>query len=95
MTPQHPDDLPAIADALGSLMPDERGEASAVRSGRISIPALDGVDTLVEAVSRMRSADITLVEVVLRRPSLDDVFFALTQEPATRPGDTSAADVPL
>jgi ABC-2 type transport system ATP-binding protein len=93
MTPQHPDDLPAIAEALGSLMPDERGEASAVRSGRITIPALDGVDTLVEAVRRMRSADITPAEVVLRRPSLDDVFFALTREPATRPGDNSAADV--
>src|SRR5215218_1942081 len=62
-------------------------------SGRITLPARDGADTLVEALRRLGSANIELVDVVLRRPSLDDVFFALTNESATRTSDPAAAAV--
>lgn len=93
ITPLDPQDLPAMADALGSLLSEEHRLALTFDSGRITIPALDGADTLVEALRRMGSANIEVVDVVLRRPSLDDVFFALTQEPATRTGVRSAAAV--
>jgi ABC-2 type transport system ATP-binding protein len=93
ITPQDPQDLPAIADALGSLLPDEHRVALTFHSGRIAMPAPDGVHTLVEALRRVDSASIELEDVALRRPSLDDVFFALTKESATRAADRSAADV--
>ncbi|MGH3557115.1 MAG: ATP-binding cassette domain-containing protein, partial [Mycobacterium sp.] len=63
ITPQDPHDLPAMADALGSLLPDAHRAAPAFHSGRITIPALDGVDTLVEALRRIGSANIELVDV--------------------------------
>jgi ABC-2 type transport system ATP-binding protein len=91
ITPQDPRDLPAMAVALGSLLPEKHRLTLTFDSGRITIPALDGADTLVEAVRRVGSANIDLVDVVLRGPSLDDVFFDLAEESATRMG--SAADV--
>jgi ABC-2 type transport system ATP-binding protein len=78
-----PSDLPAMATALGALLPDHSRAALAVSSDRIILPAPDGANTLIEALGRLRDADIELVDVVLRRPSLDDVFFALTTGPGT------------
>jgi ABC-2 type transport system ATP-binding protein len=83
ITPKDPRDLPAVAVALGSLLPDGHRLDQAGDSGQITLPAPDGADTLVEALRRLGSANIELVDVVLRRPSLDDVFFALTKESAT------------
>ena len=45
------------------------------------------------SLRRLGSANIELVDVVLRRPSLDDVFFALTNESATRTSNPAAATV--
>ena len=93
ITPKDPQDLPAMAAALGSLLSDEHRLEQTTDSGRITLPARDGADTLVEALRRLGSANIELVDVVLRRPTLDDVFFALTNESATRTGDPAAAAV--
>jgi ABC-2 type transport system ATP-binding protein len=94
ITPRDPHDLPAMAIALGSLLPEEHSLEQSAQSGRITLPALDGADTLVEALRRLGSADIELVDVVLRRPSLDDVFFALTTQSAKQSGDPAADVVP-
>ncbi len=93
ITPKDPQDLPAMAAALGSLLPDEHRLEQSTDTGRITLPARDGADTLVEALRRLGSANIELVDVVLRRPSLDDVFFALTNESATRTSNPAAATV--
>ena len=42
------------------------------------MPAPDGANTLIEALRRLDSANIKLADVAMRRPSLDDVFFAFT-----------------
>jgi ABC-2 type transport system ATP-binding protein len=47
-----------------------------------------GSDALVDAVRRLDAACVTIAGLSLRRPSLDDVFLALTG----RPVDESAAD---
>jgi ABC-2 type transport system ATP-binding protein len=77
-------DLPAIAAALGRLLPDENRVALTDASDRIAIPAPGGARTLVEAMSRLDAANIEFVDVSLRRPSLDDVFLFLTKESAER-----------
>ncbi|MEU4341615.1 ATP-binding cassette domain-containing protein [Nocardia sp. NPDC023852] len=76
-------DLPAIAAALGSLLPQENRAALTADADRIAIPAPDGAKTLAEALRRLDSAGVELVDIALRRPSLDDVFLQLTGHLAT------------
>jgi ABC-2 type transport system ATP-binding protein len=80
IVPRHLRDLPAIAEALGSLLPENDRAALTTASDRIAMPALDGPNTLVEALHHLSAANIELVDIALRRPSLDEVFFALTTE---------------
>ncbi|HKI56451.1 MAG TPA: ATP-binding cassette domain-containing protein [Trueperaceae bacterium] len=72
---ERPDDLGRAVDALE----DVGGEAQVEREAlRVSLPAPNGARTLLEAVRRLDAADVGLVDVGLRRPSLDEVFLALT-----------------
>jgi ABC-2 type transport system ATP-binding protein len=87
IVPRHLKDLPAMADALGSLLPEENRTALTPASDRISMPAPEGPTTLVQALSQLGAANIELRDIALRRPSLDEVFFALTTE---NKGDTAA-----
>ncbi len=69
-------DIPQVRQILadmGELMTGEMGD-----EGPMTIAAPDGVDTLTKIVLRLEAADIPLADISLRRPSLDDVFFALT-----------------
>jgi ABC-2 type transport system ATP-binding protein len=79
LVPRDVRDLPAMAEALGSLLPKEGVVDLSAESGRISIPAPGGPATLMEAMWRLRAAEIELADVALRRPTLDDVFLALTK----------------
>ena len=45
---------------------------------QLSLCANDGVNTLTTVVKRLDEAGIALADISLRRPSLDDVFFAVT-----------------
>ncbi|MEL6604859.1 MAG: ATP-binding cassette domain-containing protein [Cyanobacteria bacterium J06614_10] len=70
------DDLPKVKHLLadmGDLLMGEMGEA-----GPIAIAAPEGANTLTDIVLRLESAGVPLADISLRRPSLDDVFFALT-----------------
>jgi ABC-2 type transport system ATP-binding protein len=49
---------------------------------QLSLCASDGVNTLTTVVKRLDEADIALADISLRRPSLDDVFFAVTRRGA-------------
>lgn len=80
IVPRHPRDLPAAAEALGSLLPRRNRAALTTTSDRIAMPAPDGPNTLTQALYRLNEADIDLLDVALRRPSLDEVFLALTTE---------------
>ena len=90
IVPKDPKELPAMAEALSSLLPYEK---PTLASDRIAIPAPDGANTLMEALRRLDVANIDVADVALRRPSLDDVFIALTKKPATRAAGGSAAEV--
>ena len=81
IVPKDPADLPAIATALTPMLPDEARAAMSLDVDRLTVPAFDGANTLVEAIRLLDHAGIALTDVALRRPSLDDVFFALTADP--------------
>jgi ABC-2 type transport system ATP-binding protein len=85
IVPRRAEDLPAVIKALGALVPEESRATSAVttESDRISIPAPDGPNTLMYALQRLSAAHIELLDIGLRRPSLDEVFFALTTQDAS------------
>lgn len=90
IVPRDVKDMPAMVEALGSLLPEKNRAALTTESDRIAMPAPDGPNTLVEALHHLGAANIELADIALRRPSLDEVFFALTSESI---GDTSATGV--
>nr|WP_324193932.1 ATP-binding cassette domain-containing protein [Nocardia blacklockiae] len=68
-------DVPAVVTALSGL-----GEITVADSrDRVSLPAPDGAVTLSEALNRINTAGIELIDIALRRPSLDEVFIELTK----------------
>ena len=81
-----------------------RGVLAAVATGsvqldphtrRLTAPVSGGGKVLVEALSRLDSAGIEVLDVSMRRPTLDDVFLSLTgratEEPAAEPAAGAAA----
>jgi ABC-2 type transport system ATP-binding protein len=69
----------AAAELLSGLF-DVHGTDLQVKPdlGTVSLPVSQGAQSLVEAVRALDSAGIRLADIALRRPSLDDVFLALT-----------------
>jgi ABC-2 type transport system ATP-binding protein len=65
-------DIERAAQALGS-------EASIDGDrGRIAVPVTTGAEDLVTAVQALGAAGITVADIALRQPTLDDVFLTLT-----------------
>jgi ABC-2 type transport system ATP-binding protein len=53
--------------------------------GRILLPAPDGTATLTQALHRLDAVGVAPEDVALRKPTLDEVFVALTGHRATTP----------
>ena len=47
-------------------------------SGEVSLPVAEGASILAEVVRRLDAAGVDISDLALRRPTLDDVFLALT-----------------
>jgi ABC-2 type transport system ATP-binding protein len=60
------------------------------QTGQVTVPIADGVAILPEVVRRLDAAALSLSDLALRRPTLDDVFLTLTGQ-ATQPPDPSEA----
>jgi ABC-2 type transport system ATP-binding protein len=60
-----------------------------IRVGKVVLPVSDGPEVLAELARRFAIADLRVAELALRRPSLEDVFLALTGQPGA--GATHAA----
>ena len=72
-TPEHLAALAEVMDGLGEaeVHVDERERTA-------SIPVSDRVRALIEAATRFEAAGVAPADVAVHRPSLDDVFLALT-----------------
>lgn len=89
IVPRRLEDLPAVAKALATLLPEQSRNALTEGTDRVAMPAPDGPKTLVAALAVLESTGIELLDIALRRPSLDEVFFALTGDTAS-PSDEPA-----
>jgi hypothetical protein len=79
-----PQDLGRAADALGPA-----ATVDLTRS-RLALPTEQGAEDLIAALRALDDAGVALADIALRRPTLDDVFLALTGHPPE--GETSAED---
>src|SRR6266568_3175157 len=69
-------DLPAVASILksvGTAEPSVDQEAH-----RVTVPVSGGVRALTEAVRQLDTTEVSLADIGVRRPTLDDVFLQLT-----------------
>jgi oleandomycin transport system ATP-binding protein len=87
----HPID-PARYDDLVTVLSEIRATAGRIPepSGRGAVTiGVDGDDVLPDVVARLRAVGITVDELSLHLPSLDEVFFTLT---GTRSGESAAPE---
>jgi ABC-2 type transport system ATP-binding protein len=75
-----PDDRARASAALASIAGDEVLVDEV--TGRLRIPARDGSQTIVAAVRVFDEADVSTTDIALHKPTLDDVFLALTGDRA-------------
>ncbi|MFC7451354.1 ATP-binding cassette domain-containing protein [Rhodococcus daqingensis] len=79
----------SLDDARAALAPLSDGDLQVDHHARrITVPVAEGSSALVEAIGSLSRRNVTVTDVALRRPSLDDVFLALTGHQA----DTSGND---
>jgi ABC-2 type transport system ATP-binding protein len=76
VTPANPADLPQVAAALAGL----DGIDIDSDTGSVSVFAPDGVATLGEVFRRVDALGVELVDISLRKPSLDEAFLHLTEQ---------------
>ena len=75
VTPANPADLPQVAVVLAGL---DGIEIDADKNS-VSVLASDGVATLCEVFRRVDALGVELVDISLRKPSLDEAFLHLTE----------------
>ena len=87
-----PANVPAAMAAVSGMC---CGEANVEDDGKtIRVPVETAVGTVTDAVRRLDAAGVTLVDIAIHRPTLDDVFLTLTGEhvqPEVSNGDEMAA----
>jgi ABC-2 type transport system ATP-binding protein len=84
-------DLPRAREVLGGFAV---GEVVVDEQNRIlTAPVTGGSGVLVEVLRRLDSGSIKVLDVALRRPTLDDVFLTLTGHAAAIPDGTPESDL--
>jgi ABC-2 type transport system ATP-binding protein len=84
-------DRAALPQATEILRRDADGDATVEEhTRRIIVPVNGGARRLVQVVRDLDEAGITIDDIALRRPTLDDVFLALTGHGAAHDADAAA-----
>ncbi len=78
---RHAGDIGFAADLLSPLGTEPARVDTPAR--RVAVPVADGTDRLADAVRLLAERGVALDDVGLRRPTLDEVFLALTGRPAS------------
>lgn len=66
------------------------GESPQMLTSSLRIPAVRGVETLTQVVRELDSREIRPTDIALRKPTLDDVFLALTGHATDQPVTSGA-----
>ncbi len=82
----------AQADAAAAALAPIAAEPPSVRDGAVVVALRDRRGAIAEAVRRLDAAEVHVDDLALSRPTLDDVFLALTGRAAER--DEDAEDEP-
>jgi daunorubicin resistance ABC transporter ATP-binding subunit len=77
---QDPGPLAQALTGLGSAPASVDAEL-----GRVVLPVSDGAAILPEIAARLAAAGLTVADLTLRRPTLEDVFLTLTGQPTAAP----------
>lgn len=81
-----------VQRALDTLSPLSSGSGSADLPTRtVVIPVSGGSTAIVDAVRRLDEQHISIADIALRRPTLDDVFLSLTGHVAETEGTDSSS----
>jgi len=80
-----------VATAVLARLGDGQPQTDRVQR-RATVPAKGGAETLVAAARALDDAGVELDDLGLRRPSLDDVFMALTGQRPDEPGPAAEPD---
>jgi ABC-2 type transport system ATP-binding protein len=91
VTLQRIDDLLPARDAIASVTTVVPAVDPAARE--LTLPVTDGGDTLTRTMHALATGRIALDDIVVRRPTLDEVFLELTDRPATTGSDTIEKEV--
>ena len=85
----HRDDLGRVAEALERLSTGPVALDEATR--RVSVGVDAGSDGLLVALRSLEDAGLSVDDIALRQPNLDEVFLALTGHPTDTPDPGPAA----
>ncbi len=79
-----------LGEVAGTLRPLGIGEVETDEHTRtLTVPVSSGTATLVQAVQSLGDAGVTVQDIGIRRPTLDDAFLSLTGHRAEEPTDTT------
>ncbi|PRC46190.1 daunorubicin/doxorubicin resistance ABC transporter ATP-binding protein DrrA [Mycobacterium sp. ITM-2017-0098] len=78
----HARDIPHVSEALSGIDEVDVDE----ETNTVSVRAADGVGTLGEVVRRTEQLGVELIDISLRKPTLDEVFLHLTPAAAASRG---------
>ncbi|MBJ8346422.1 ATP-binding cassette domain-containing protein [Antrihabitans sp. YC2-6] len=90
LTVNDPADLQTAKVTLAPIAVGEMQVDTNIR--KITVPITDGSASLVEALSRLSAEGVKVRDVGLRRPTLDDVFIALTGHEADMTQNSADSD---
>jgi ABC-2 type transport system ATP-binding protein len=57
---------------------------------QLSVPARGGAQTLIEGIRLLDDTDVEVLDIALRRPTLDDVFLSITGKHASEDAENDA-----
>ncbi|TDB78615.1 ATP-binding cassette domain-containing protein [Actinomadura sp. KC216] len=83
---------PAAAGGAASVLHRLTGAHPALDAGRLSVPLTGGNVRLADVVRELDRAGVTVADVALRRPTLDEVFLRLTGGPAEQAETTGITE---
>lgn len=78
-------DLAVVAELAAKVGSDDSAPSVDDEGLAVSVPVVDGVRALTEVAAELRSRDVLVADIGLRRPTLDEAFLQLTgQSPSAQ-----------